>query len=71
MKFIQLKRNDVFLLLPGISKMASEIDEKVAPCRKMKMILKNVNMIKYVTVENKKNKKITVLNIFQHLSPVN
>ena len=52
--------------------MVSEIDEKVAPCRKMKMILKNLNMIKYVTVENKKNKKkITVLNIFQHLSPVN
>ena len=52
--------------------MASEIDEKVDPCRKMKMILKNLNMIKYVTVENEKNKKkITVLNIFQHLIPVN
>ena len=53
MKFIQLTRNDGFLLLPGISKMASEIDEKVDPCRKMKMILKNLNMIKYVTVEKK------------------
>ena len=58
MKYIQLTRNDVFLLLPGKSKMASEIDEKVDQCRKMKMILKNLNMIKYVTVENKKNKKL-------------
>ena len=55
MKYIQLTRNEGFLLLPGKSKMASEIDEKVDPCRKMKMILKNLNMIKYVTVENKKN----------------
>ena len=61
----------VFLLLPGKSKMASEIDEKVDPCRKMKMIMKNLNMINFVTVENKENKKITVLNIFQHLRPVN
>ena len=37
--------------------MASKIDEKVDPGRKMKMILKNLNMIKYVSVENKKNKK--------------
>ena len=51
--------------------MASEIDEKVDPCRKMKMILKNLNMIKYVTVKAKRIIKITVLNIFQHLSPVN
>ena len=35
------------------------------------MKLKNLNMIKYVTVENKKNEKITVLNFFQQLSPVN
>ena len=44
--------------------MASEIDEKVDPCRKMKMIMKNLNMINYVTVETKRIKKITVYNIY-------
>ena len=34
MKFIQLTRNDAFLLLPGKPKMASKIDIKVDSCRK-------------------------------------
>ena len=60
MKFIQLTRND-FLSLPETSKMASEIDEIVDPCRKMKMILKNLN----VNVENKKNKKNKYISAFK------
>ena len=52
MKFIQLTRNDAFLLLPGKSKMASKIDRKVDPCRKNE---NDPEKSKYMNVENKKN----------------